>query len=240
MSTDTGVDKIILRVREAKKGDREAAEQLVIENSGLIWSVARRFFGRGVDPDDLYQLGCIGFIKAIEGFDESYGTKFSTYAVPKIGGEIRRFLRDDGPIKVSRNVKELAFLVRNSRERLSQELERDPSIMEVSQDLGISIEEIASAEIAVEAPDSLHRESGEEGFTLESAIGTDGMEDKIIESVALREAIMALPERERIIILLRFFKGFTQDRTAQRLGVSQVQISRMEKKAIEKLRQLIA
>ncbi len=240
MTSDNGVDRIILQIRQAKLGNKQAAEELIIENSGLIWSVARRFFGRGVDVDDLYQLGCLGFMKAVEGFDEGYGTHFSTYAVPKIGGEIRRFLRDDGPIKVSRSIKERANTIRQSREKLNQELGREPLLSEISEDIGITVEEIAAAEIAVETPDSLHRESGEEGFTLESSIGVDGMEESVVESIALKEAIAKLPEKERLLIFLRYFKGFTQDKTAQRLGVSQVQISRLERKAIASLRKFIA
>jgi len=227
-------------IRLAKSGDKEAAETLIKENSGLIWSIARRFFGRGVEAEDLYQLGCLGFLKAIEGYDESFGTRFSTYAVPKIAGEIRRFLRDDGAVKVSRSIKERANFIRQARERLNQRLGREPLLSELSAETGLSAEDIAAAEIATETPDSLQRENSDGGFTLESALGIDGMEDEVVESIALREAISMLPQKEQMLIFLRFYKGLTQDKTAKILGVSQVQVSRMEKKAIEFLRKAIA
>jgi len=227
-------------IRLAKSGDKEAAETLIKENSGLIWSIARRFFGRGVEAEDLYQLGCLGFLKAIEGYDESFGTRFSTYAVPKIAGEIRRFLRDDGAVKVSRSIKERANFIRQARERLNQRLGREPLLSELSAETGLSPEDIAAAEIATETPDSLQRENSDGGFTLESASGIGGMEDEVVESIALREAISMLPQKEQMLIFLRFYKGLTQDKTAKILGVSQVQVSRMEKKAIEFLRKAIA
>lgn len=223
----------------AQSGDREAREKLVTENSGLIWSVARRFFGRGTEPDDLYQLGCLGFLKAIDGFDLERGTQFSTYAVPKIGGEIRRFLRDDGPIKVSRGLKERALAIRRERDRLESELMREPRLSELADATGLTPEEIAAAELAVESPDSLYRETSD-GLTVESSIGSEDMEEKLIESVALRDAIASLSEREQLLIRLRFFKGLTQQRTAKVLGVSQVQVSRIERKALDTLRSLIA
>ncbi len=234
------MDDMRKRLRAAKAGDKEAAERLVTENSGLIWSVARRFFGRGVDSDDLYQLGCIGFIKAVQGYDESFGTQFSTYAVPKIAGEIRRFLRDDGTLKVSRGLKERSLAIKKARERLNQRLGREPYLSEIAAETGLTPEEIAVAEQATEAPDSLQRENGDGGFTLENTVGTDGIEDSIVESVALKEAISSLPERDRMLIYLRYFKGLTQDKTAKILGISQVQVSRMEKKVIEQLRKFIA
>ena len=157
-------------LRLAKAGDKSAAERLVEENSGLIWSVARRFFGRGTEPDDLYQLGCIGFLKAIEGFDMNFGTQFSTYAVPKISGEIRRFLRDDGAIKVSRGIKEQAQHIKAARSALEQRLGREPQISELSAETGFTPEEIAFAETATGPAESLQRETGEDGFTLEHVL----------------------------------------------------------------------
>ena len=168
-------------IKRAQQGDRDAAGQLVEENSGLIWSVARRFFGRGVDPDDLYQLGCVGFLKAVQGFDESFGTQFSTYAVPKISGEIRRFLRDDGAVKVSRGIKERAALVKNARLSLSQQLGREPTVSEVAEETGLTIEDIASCETATSAAESLQGERGEDGFTREQALY--GIENKDKEPV---------------------------------------------------------
>ena len=226
-------------LRAAKCGDEEAKGRLVEENSGLIWSVARRFFGRGVEPDDLFQLGCVGFLKAIDGFDEDYGTQFSTYAVPKISGEIRRFLRDDGTVKVSRGIKERAYLIKTARKALEQELGREPLLSELSEKTGIEPAEIAAAETAVEPAESLQRENGEDGFTLEQVLGDGGQEEKLIEKVALRETIALLPEREQKVIALRYYRALTQDAAAKILGVSQVQISRIEKKAVQRLRELL-
>ncbi|MEG1242722.1 MAG: sigma-70 family RNA polymerase sigma factor, partial [Oscillospiraceae bacterium] len=145
-------------LRASKDGDNDATERLIVENSGLIWSIARRFFGRGVDADDLYQLGCVGFLKAITGFDESYGTQFSTYAVPKISGEIRRFLRDDGAVKVSRGIKEQAQVIRNARNALEQEQGREPTLSEIAEYTGFDVAEIATAETAVGPTESLQKE----------------------------------------------------------------------------------
>ena len=221
----------------ARGGDNDACERLLLENSGLIWSVARRYYGRGVDPEDLYQLGCLGFLKAVRGFDTSYGTQFSTYAVPKISGEIRRFLRDDGSVKVSRGIKERAMTLRQCRQDLYHRLGRDPTVGELAQATGLEPEDIAAAETATLSVASLQSQTGEDGFTLESILGCDGMEEEVVERLALRQAIDALPDRERKVILLRFYKNLTQERTARILGVSQVQISRMERRAIGHLRE---
>ena len=221
---------------QAQAGEKTATEQLVVENSGLIWSVARRFLGRGVESDDLYQLGCLGFIKAVEGFDLEFGTQFSTYAVPKIAGEIRRFLRDDGAIKVSRSIKEQAVTIKTVRSQLSAELGREPSISEISQRTGFTLEEIAMAENATATTESIHRQTGEDGFSLENILTDTESEEALVEKISLRQAIEKLPERERAVIQLRYFHGLTQDRASKVLGVSQVQISRIEKKALEKLR----
>ena len=223
----------------SQQGDREAGETLIRENSGLIWSVAKRFLGRGTESEDLYQLGCLGFLKAVEGFDLSFGTQFSTYAVPKIAGEIRRFLRDDGAIKVSRSLKEHAGLIRQTRSTLTNIFGREPTIGELSQHTGLTTEEIALAENATAEVESIHRESGEEGFTLENILTDTESEDRLVERIALRQAISDLPERERTVIQLRYFHGLTQDRVAKVLSVSQVQISRIEKKAIQSLRERI-
>ena len=226
-------------LRRAKSGDRAAGEELIVGNSGLIWSIARRYFGRGVDPEDLYQLGCLGFLKAVEGFDLDFGTQFSTYAVPKIAGEIRRFLRDDGTVKVSRSLKERSAMVRITRQKLTNRLGREPTLSELSAETGLLPEEIATAETATGAAESIQKRSGEDGFALEDVLTEGEMEDKIVERIALREAIASLREREQLVIKLRFFHGLTQDKTSKILGVSQVQISRIEKKALENLRKFI-
>ena len=227
-------------IRRSQAGDREATETLVEENAGLIWSVARRFLGRGAESDDLYQLGCLGFLKAVEGFDLEYGTQFSTYAVPKISGEIRRFLRDDGAVKVSRSLKEQAATIRSTRNRLTTALGREPTIQEISRQTGFSPEEIAMAETATAATESIQRETGEEGFSLENILTDTESEERMVEKIALRQAIDALPERERRVIQLRYFHSLTQQRVAKVMGVSQVQVSRIEKKALELLRGLMA
>lgn len=223
----------------AKEGDRAAGETLLLENNGLIWSIVRRYFGRGVDADDLYQLGCLGFLKALEGFDPAFGTQFSTYAVPKIAGEIRRFLRDDGTVKVSRSLKERSARIKAARQRLMATLGRDPTVQELSLETGLEPEEIACAETATTATESIQRRSGEDGFALEDVLTDGEMEEHIVERIALQEAISCLNEREQMVIKLRFFHGLTQDKTAKILGVSQVQISRIEKKALAALRNFI-
>lgn len=226
-------------LRAAQAGDREACERAVTENSGLIWSIVRRYYGRGVEADDLYQLGCLGFLKAVQGFDFSYGTCFSTYAVPKIAGEIRRFLRDDGMLKVSRGLREQAQLLYTSRERLRQRLGREPALSELAEDTGLTPEEIARADLAADAPESLQQETAD-GLTLEGMLGTEAPEEAMVERIALREAIDQLPEKERMTILLRYFKSLTQEQTARVLGVSQVQISRLECRGLQHLRESFA
>lgn len=226
-------------ISRSQSGDREASELLVTENSGLIWSVAKRFLGRGTEADDLYQLGCLGFLKAVEGFDTEYGTQFSTYAVPKIAGEIRRFLRDDGAVKVSRSVKEQAAAIKSMRNQLTSILGREPSIQEISAQTGFSPEEIAMAEAATAATESIQRETGEDGFTLENIITDTESEETLVERISLRQAIGKLPEREGMVIRMRYFHGLTQERVARVLSVSQVQVSRIEKRALSDLRELL-
>jgi len=223
-------------IARSRAGDQDAKEMLVTENTGLIWSVSHRFIGRGVDADDLYQLGCVGFLKAVDGFDLSYGTQFSTYAVPKIAGEIRRFLRDDGAVKVSRSIKEQAVQINTMRNKLIGLLGREPSITEISNHTGISCDDIAMIECAVSGVESIHGQS-DEGFSLENVLTDTESEEKMIEKMALRQAIAKLPEREKEVLQLRYYHGLTQERTAKILRVSQVQISRIEKKAISHLRE---
>ncbi len=226
-------------LRAAKSGDRDAAGRLVEENSGLIWSIAKRFFGRGVDADDLYQLGCVGFLKAIDGFDEGFGTRFSTYAVPKISGEIRRFLRDDGTVKVSRGIKEQAAHIRAARLALEQRLGREVNISELSDETGLTAEEIAFAEVAAGPAESLQNEHGEDGFTLELVLGDFTAEERLVEHVALRAAIERLHARERQVLALRYYHGMTQQSCAKVMRVSQVQISRLERRAMDTLRNML-
>ncbi len=226
-------------IASSQGGDREAGELLITENTGLIWSVARRFLGRGVEAEDLYQLGCLGFLKAVEGFDLNFGTQFSTYAVPKIAGEIRRFLRDDGAVKVSRGIKEQAAAIKTARNLLVNALGREPTVQEISNQTGFTPEDIALAETATAATESIHAEAGEEGFTLENILSDTETEEAMVEKISLRQAIGALPEREATVIRLRYYHGLTQQRVSKVLSVSQVQVSRIEKKAIAHLRELM-
>ncbi len=220
----------------AQAGDNAACERLLEENVGLIWSIVRRYYGRGTDPDDLYQLGCLGFLKAVRGFDTALGYQFSTYAVPKIAGEIRRFLRDDGTVKVSRDLRERGSLLRQARDKLQSRLGREPTLSELAAETGLEAEEIAAADTANAPVNSLQADLGD-GLTLEQTVGDGGMEEDVLEKLALREAIAALPDRERQVVELRYFRCLTQDKTAQILKVSQVQVSRIERRAMERLRE---
>ena len=210
----------------------------MVENSRLIWSIVRRYLGRGVEQDDLYQLGCIGFLKAVQGFDPAYGTQFSTYAVPKIAGEMRRFLRDDGTVKVSRTLRERAARVAQARTELTGRTGEEPTLSMLAEHLGLEPEEIAMAESAVCSVASLSAETGD-GLTLESVLGDDGMEEALVERLDLRDAIRQLSEREQMVVALRYFRGMTQEQTARVVSVSQVQVSRIERRAIQHLRELL-
>lgn len=223
-------------LRRASDGDRTAESALVEENSGLIHTIARRYYGRGLEPEDLYQLACVGFIKAVRGFDPALGNEFSTYAVPKIAGEIRRFLRDDGAVKVSRAVKERAMRVRRIQSELESRLGRSPGVSELAAAAGLTPEEVAACEQAEVSVDSLERElSG--GGRLGDLIGDDGMEERTCLYLSLEEALETLPERERQVIALRYARDMTQQQVSRIIGVSQVQVSRIEKHAIAMLRQ---
>lgn len=226
-------------IRLSRTGDENAKELLVTENSGLIWAVVRRFLGRGTDQDDLYQLGCLGFLKAVDGFDLEFGTQFSTYAVPKIAGEIRRFLRDDGAVKVSRGIKERSATIKTARNHLTNTLGREPTVGELSEYTGITVEDIVVAESATAAVESIQQETGDDGFCLEHILSDTQSEDKLLEKISLRQAISALSEREATVIRLRYFHGLTQERIAKVLRVSQVQVSRIEKKALARLKDLM-
>lgn len=229
-------EELIIR---SQAGDADAKEALILENSGLIWSIAKRFLGRGTEADDLYQLGCLGFIKAIDGFDLAFGTQFSTYAVPKISGEIRRFLRDDGAVKVSRGIKERAATIKATRNQLLQQLGSEPTLQEIANVTGFTPEEIAVAESATAAVESIQQETGDEGFSLESVLTDTESEEVLVERISLRQGIERLPEREALVIKLRYYHGLTQQQASKILNVSQVQVSRIEKKALSHLSELL-
>lgn len=232
---DHEVKRLIL---ESQKGDTKARDKLVESNIRLVWSVVQRFLNRGYEADDLFQIGCIGLIKSIDKFDLSYDVKFSTYAVPMIIGEIQRFLRDDGTVKVSRSLKETANKVRRSRDELSKSLGRQPKLSEIAKDLEITPEEVVFAQDAMRAPSSIHEtvyENDGDPITLMDQI-SDENEHKWFDKFALQEAIIGLSERERLIVYLRYFKDQTQSEVAVRLGISQVQVSRLEKKILKQIK----
>lgn len=224
------------QIESAQRGDKIALDYLVQDNAPLVWSIVSRYAGRGVESEDLFQLGNIGLIKAIYGFDTEYGTQFSTYAVPKISGEIRRFLRDDGLIKVSRTTKRTAACIARERERLFQQNGREPTVYELAEQLDLSPEEIAVSETAMLPADYLQRPIGDDGCTLEQMIPGTQQDTAFFEHLELREAMEKLSPRERKLLLLRFFRAQTQQQCARELGVSQVQVSRLERKILEKLR----
>lgn len=226
---------------ESQAGDAAARDTLVNSNIRLVWSVVQRFMNRGYEADDLFQIGCIGLLKAIDKFDLSYDVKFSTYAVPMIIGEIQRFLRDDGTVKVSRSLKEIAHKVRRKKEELSKTLGRLPTVREVAEALELTPEEVVYAQEANRAPSSIHEtvfENDGDPITLMDQI-SDKEEGRWFDQLALKEAISKLSEREQLIVYLRYYKDQTQSEVAERLGISQVQVSRLEKKILRTMKDQI-
>lgn len=225
---------------KAQQGDREAEEQILQANINLVRSIVHRFINRGYEWDDLFQIGCMGLIKAIERFDLSFSVKFSTYAVPMIIGEIKRFIRDDNPIKVSRSIKELAYRVHKVQEKLQGKLGREPTINEVAQELALAPQEIVSALEAIQPPQSLYEQAyhddGDPIQLMDQIKCAGGLEESYFENLALKEVVQRLPDRERAVIQLRFFSDKTQSQIAEMLGISQVQVSRIEKQAMKLLR----
>ena len=234
------MDHTIALIRKSHDGDKEAREQLVEENVGLVWCVVKRFCGRGTEAEDLFQIGSIGLLKAIDKFDLSYDVKFSTYAVPMISGEIKRFLRDDGMIKVSRSLKELSYRSIRARENLTDRLGREPTLEELSAELGVDKEEIVQAMEAGGEVESLyrpiHQKEGSEIRLLDRLEEKDQREEKILDRMVLRQMLETLDSRERQLIYLRYFADKTQADVGKIMGISQVQVSRMEKRIIENLR----
>ncbi|WP_053367014.1 RNA polymerase sporulation sigma factor SigF [Bacillus sp. FJAT-27245] len=225
-------------IKRSHEGDEQARDIIVEKNMRLVWSVVQRFLNRGYDPDDLFQIGCIGLLKSVDKFDLSYDVKFSTYAVPMIIGEIQRFIRDDGTVKVSRSLKETGNKIRRAKDELSKSLGRVPTVNELSAHLGISPEEIILAQEASRAPASIHEtvyENDGDPITLLDQID-DGNDGKWFDKIALKEAIQELDEREKLIVYLRYYKDQTQSEVAQRLGISQVQVSRLEKKILQQMK----
>ncbi len=236
--SDESLNDLIMR---AQSGDGEARNALVDSNTGLVWSVVRRFRNRNVETEDLFQIGCIGLIKAVDKFDTSFNVKFSTYAVPMILGEIRRYFRDDGAIKVSRSLKELCLKTRDMSEKLEQTLGRPPTIAELSEALQVEPEEVIHAMEASRAPESLFREyedeDGSESRLIDRIVNEEGNnESETVERISLYSALKQLSHREKSLILMRYYSGQTQQTVAKKLGISQVQVSRLEKRILEMLK----
>lgn len=231
------LDRIYELIQQGKDGNQEAKEILIKENSGLIWKIVRRFQGFGVDTEDLFQIGAIGLLKCIAKFDFSYEVKFSTYAVPMIIGEIRRFLRDDGTIKVSRSLKELATKAKKTRETMEQDLRREVTILELAKALSVTVEELVLALEAKKDVESLNAPlSQEEDTQIQDKLPSKENSDFVVNKLCLMEALKELEEKERKIIILRYFQDLTQTQIARKMGISQVQVSRIEKKVLERMR----
>lgn len=228
-------------IRLSKTGDREARDRLVTENVGLVWSIVRRFSNRGHEMEDLFQIGSIGLIKAIDKFDTSYEVKFSTYAVPMITGEIKRFLRDDGMIKVSRSLKETAARIRAVRERYGNQFGREPLLDEIEEELNIPKDEIIMAlETGAEVESlykTIYQGDGSPIYLIDKLAETKDESENLVDRLALREIIASLDEKEQEIIRLRYFKDRTQTDIAKELGISQVQVSRMERRILRIMRE---
>ncbi len=225
-------------IRRLKQGDKSAGDELVENNMGLVYSIAGKMMNRRYEMEDIVQIGAMGLVKAVRKFDESYGVQFSTYAVPMIIGEIKRFFRDDGAVKVSRSLKEAALKGRRAEEALRRRLGRDPSVSETAAEAGLEESVLIEAFEASALPGSLQGGQGENGGpSPEELLSSDDTEERIVDRVFIKEALSILSEREKNIIVMRYFRGKTQSEIARSIGVSQVQISRIEKKAIERIRE---
>lgn len=235
------MDRTIELIKLAKEGDRKAREQVATENLGLVWSVVRRFAGRGHELEDLYQIGCIGLMKCIDKFDPAYDVKFSTYAVPMIMGEIKRFLRDDGMVKVSRSLKETAYKVYSVREQMMNEHGIEPTIEELASSLEIEKEDIVFALEAGSEVESIYKtiyqNDGNSIYLIDKLVSSEDESRQAVDRLALEELLGQLEEKERSIIRMRYFEDKTQTEIAGFLGISQVQVSRIEKKVLTKMRE---
>lgn len=239
MIKDYTTDNAVL-LNRAANGDKAAADELILQNTGLVHSIVRRFLGRGHDAEDLFQIGCIGLIQAAKRFDISYGVKFSTYAVPMIIGEIKRFIRDDGIIRVSRSLKETAVLAKKAAEKLQHKNGKEPTVAELAAVLGISAAELSAALDSQITPQSIYAQADENGNPLIDKIESPSNEfSTVLDRLVLKQAISDFSDREKTIIYLRYYRFSTQESIAKRLGISQVQVSRIEKKLLARLREKI-
>ncbi len=235
------MDRTLELIKKARSGDHTARDLIVEENVGLVWSIVKRFVGRGYEMEDLFQIGSIGLIKAVDKFDFSFETKFSTYAIPMIIGEIKRFLRDDGMIKVSRTLKELSIKIHQTREVLESQLHRPPTLQELSDEMGVSPEEITLAMESGVPVESLyttiHEGDGSPVYLIDKVHDGGGGEEDMIETISLRNYIRQLDPKEQQIITMRYYDDKTQAEVAKIIGISQVQVSRLEKKILGKMRE---
>ena len=234
------MDETLVLIEKAHQGDKAARDRLVEQNTGLVWSIVRRFLNRGAEAEDLFQIGSIGLIKAIDKFDMGYEVRFSTYAVPMITGEIKRFLRDDGMLKVSRSMKETAGRGYAARERLERELGREPTLSEIAEVIQSAPEELAMALEAGAEVESLQKTiyqgEGNDISLLDRLEEKENQNDRLLDRIFLEELLKVLEPEERQLIYLRYFKEETQVSIAGQMGISQVQVSRMEKRILERLR----
>ena len=234
------MEHTIALIQRSHEGDEEAKARLVEENTGLVWCVVKRFFNRGVDAEDLFQIGNIGLLKAIDKFDISYEVKFSTYAVPMISGEIKRFLRDDGMIKVSRSLKELSYKAYQCKEYLTERLGREPTMTEIALELEVECEELTLALDAAGEIESIYKpvyeKEGQEIQLMDKLAVKENAEETVLNHMLLQQLLGTLNKEERQIIYLRYFAEQTQSQVGKELGISQVQVSRMEKKILKRMR----
>lgn len=237
------MDHTIALIQKSHEGDETARAQLVEENAGLVWCIVKRFCHRGAETEDLFQIGNIGLLKAIDKFDLSYDVKFSTYAVPMISGEIKRFLRDDGMIKVSRSLKELSYKAYLCQERLCDQWGREPTVEELAKELDVSREDLIMALDAGVDVESLHKpiyqKDGQEIWLMDKLPEKEQQEEKLLNHMVLRELLTSLNKEERRLIYLRYFADHTQSQVGEELGISQVQVSRLEKRILKTLRERI-
>lgn len=233
-------DEIIKLIKRSQQGDRNAQDLLVKNNIGLVSTIVKKFLNRGYEYEDIFQIGCIGLIKAIKNFNTDFNVRFSTYAVPMIMGEIKRFLRDDGIIKVSRNLKETAKKVRQVKEKLSKELGRDVTISEIAQEMCVTSEDVLMSLESLHTPEYLyeviHQDDGSPVLLIDKIGENRDYGNDVIDKVALKDLINSLEPKSRQVIILRYFKDLTQSQISNILGISQVQVSRIEKKVLEYLK----
>ncbi|MBD5460182.1 MAG: RNA polymerase sporulation sigma factor SigF [Lachnospiraceae bacterium] len=234
------MEEVSVLIAKAQAGDKKAREVLIEKNLGLVHHIVKRFLGRGYDAEDLFQIGSIGLMKAVDKFDLTYDVKFSTYAVPMISGEIKRFLRDDGMVKVGRTLKENGFKVKIARERLTQRLGREPNISEVAEEAGMSVEEVVMAmEAGAEVESiyqSVYQSDGSEVYLVDKLASEDREKEELLNHMLLQQLLEDLDEKERDLIKMRYFQNQTQTEVARKLGISQVQVSRLEKRILVRMR----